>query len=76
MESKKVLMTVNDLLGWAYQETQLAEALELMAGSLPEDVRPSVVAQAAEHRRRSRWLDQQVEWVLNEAEKKESAQPE
>lgn len=76
MENKKVYMTVNDLLGWAYQETQLAEGLELIAPSLPEEVQASVMAQAVEHRRRSRWLDQQVEWVLDEAEKKESAKPE
>lgn len=64
-----IVMTVNDLLAWAWSETQMADGLELMLDELPQDIRPSLEKQIKEHRRRSRWLDQQVEIHLDRAER-------
>lgn len=57
-------MTIGELLAWAYEETQLADALERMIDGLPDDLRPALVKQVAIRRERSRWLDHQVEHAL------------
>jgi hypothetical protein len=69
-----IIMNVNELLAWAYDETQMADGMELIVDGLPEEVQPSVRKQIALHRRRSRWLDEQVAHALDLAEKRE-AQP-
>lgn len=61
-------MTVGELLAWAYEETQAAEALELMKAKLPAEIIPVLDKQIATRRERSRWLDEQVEHALNLAD--------
>lgn len=75
MNENRIIMTINELLGWAYYETQMADGLEMMLDKLPKEVRPSVEKQVKDHRRRSRWLDEQVEHHLNKADE-EKASPE
>jgi len=57
-------MTIGEMLTWAYEETQMADALERLISSLPEDLRPAVAKQVAAHLDRARWLDEQVEQAL------------
>lgn len=64
MTQKKV-MTIAELLAWAYEETQMAEALERLLYDIPEDLRPVVQAQIKKCRERSLWLDHQVEYALD-----------
>ena len=54
-------MTIADLLTWAYEETQMADALERLISTLPEELRPAIAKQVAAHRERARWLDALVE---------------
>jgi hypothetical protein len=61
-------MTIGELLTWAYEETQMADALERMIETLPDDLRPALEKQVAIRRERSRWLDLQVEHALNSAD--------
>jgi hypothetical protein len=63
-------MTIGELLAWAYEETQMAEAIERLMETMPDDIRPSLARQVAIRRERSRWLDQQVEEVLNAADER------
>ena len=67
MTEKKV-MTVGELLAWAYEETQAADSLELMKASLPAEIIPVINKQIQIRRERSRWLDEQVENALNLAD--------
>lgn len=57
-------MTIGELLAWAYEETQMADALERLIQSLPEDLRPAVAKQVDAHLDRARWLDEQVELAM------------
>ena len=59
-------MTISELLAWATQEVRLAEALRQMAESLPEPARTVALQQAEMSMTRSRWLDQQVAYVLDQ----------
>ena len=61
-------MTIGELLVWAYEETQLADGMERLLDTVPEDLRPALVKQVAAHRERSRWLDHQVEHALTAAD--------
>lgn len=67
MTGKKV-MTVGDLLAWAYEETQLAESLERMKETLPAEIAPLLEKQVQIRRDRSRWLDEQVDALIGVAD--------
>ena len=58
-------MTISELLAWATQEVRLAEALRRVAESLPEEARKIALQQAELSTARSKWLDQQVAYVLD-----------
>lgn len=66
-------MTIAELLAWATQEVRLAEALRQMAESLPEGVREEALKQAELSMARSRWLDQQVAYVLDKRDEEDSS---
>lgn len=68
MTNRKVVMTVSQLLAWAYQETQIAEGLERLLPDMPEEVQAAMKEQVQAHRDRSRWLDMQVEYWLEKAD--------
>lgn len=57
-------MTAGDLLAWAYEEKQNAEALELMKPKLPGEIAPLLDKQIQIRRDRSRWLDEQADALL------------
>jgi hypothetical protein len=62
--TEKITMTVGDLLAWAYEEMRLAESLELMKDSLPEEIQALLDKQIQIRRTRSRWLDEQVDALI------------
>jgi len=64
-------MSTNDLLKWAHDETQLADALETSMAEFGTMIGLDIEASIARHRIRSRWLDEQVAKRLDEKEKKE-----
>lgn len=66
-------MTIAELLAWATQEVRLAEALREMAESLPEEARKVALQQAERSMERSRWLDQQVAFVLEQRDQEDSS---
>lgn len=68
------IMTVSELLRWAYEETQMADGMERLIPDMPEEVQESLRRQVIVLRERSRWLDQQVQYHLELAEKRESRQ--
>lgn len=58
-------MSVADLLEWSHQETLVAEGIERLIPSLPEQVQEDMRAQAEAHRHRASWLDTQVRHWLD-----------
>ena len=68
MTEKKV-MTIGELLAWATEETQMADALQRTMQTLPEDLHPLIQVQIVKCRERSRWLDHQVEFALEKQDK-------
>lgn len=68
------VMTVSELLRWAYEETVMADSMERLIPDMPEEVQESLRRQVIVLRERSRWLDQQVQYHLELAEKRESKQ--
>ena len=66
-------MTIGELLTWAYEETQMADALERLIQTLPEELRPSVAKQVVAHLERARWLDEQVELAMLAADETSAA---
>jgi hypothetical protein len=62
MTTNHTVFSVTDLLKWAYDETKLADMLEKsdLAGPLAEEIE--------KHRRRSRWLDEQVAEKLDQVD--------
>lgn len=66
-------MTIAELLAWATQEVRLAEALRQMAQALPEGVREEALKQADLSTARSRWLDQQVAYVLDQRDQEDTS---
>jgi hypothetical protein len=61
---ERIVFTIAEMLKWAHDETQLAEALESFGEHMPD-----APAEAMTARRRSRWLDQQVEYTLDAMER-------
>lgn len=68
-EPEKVVFTIPDMLKWAWDETELANALEASGEVLRlAPPGPALAEEIALCRRRSRWLDQQVELVFKQAD--------
>lgn len=66
MEStNRILFTVTDMLKWAWDETQLADMLEKSGLAEP------MAEEIEKHRRRSRWLDEQVAIKLDQVDPSE-----
>lgn len=70
--TKDKVMTVAELLRWAYEETQMADGLERLLYDMPEDLQPALKAQIQAHRDRSRWLDRQVAYHLDKADEEKA----
>lgn len=67
-DQSRIIFTIEDLLKWAWEETQMADALQ-SAESVIEIQPGTALADAiALHRRRSRWLDEQVAFKLDAVE--------
>lgn len=61
-DTNHIVFTIPDLLKWAWDETQLADMLERseISGPMAEEIE--------KHRRRSRWLDEQVAMKLDQVD--------
>lgn len=68
MTEKKV-MTIGELLAWAHEETKVADGLQRMMQTLPEELHSLIQVQINIRRERSRWLDHQVEYSLDAQDK-------
>ncbi len=64
----RIAFTVEDLLAWAWDETQLANALQESAEDLNLPIVDRLSLEIAKHRARSRWLDEQVAWKLDQVD--------
>lgn len=64
----RIAFTVEDLLSWAWDETQLANALQESAEDLNLPIVDRLSLEIAKHRSRSRWLDEQVAWKLDQVD--------
>jgi hypothetical protein len=62
---EKTVMTIGELLAWSHEETTLANALEAMKSTLPEEVHPALEKQIRARRERASWLDHQVERAMD-----------
>jgi len=67
-----LIMTVNELLRWAHEETLMADGLERMLNDMPADLYQPMKAQMQAHRNRSRWLDQQVAYHLDRTDEEKA----
>lgn len=67
----RIIFNVEELLQWAWDETELADALQSAEKVTPIEPGSALADAIAKHRRRSRWLDEQVAFKLDaiEAEK-------
>lgn len=64
----RTVFTVDDLLSWAWDETQLADALQECAADMEQPMVDRLSLEIAKHRSRSRWLDEQVAWKLEQVD--------
>lgn len=62
----RISMTVSDLLAWAWDETQIADALEETGKELAMIPTDRLNDTVARHRTRSRWLDEQCALRLDQ----------
>lgn len=67
--AKHIVMSIPDLLSWAHEETKLADALEETLAAFGDAIGLDVAASVRRHRERSRWLDEQVAFKLDEIER-------
>lgn len=71
--AKHIVMSIPELLIWAHDETKLADALETSMSEFGVMIGLDLDASIARHRERSRWLDEQVAFKLDEIERNEKS---
>jgi len=64
-DTNRIVFTIPDMLKWAWDETQLADMLEKSGLAEP------MAEEIEKHRRRSRWLDEQVALKLDQVDPRE-----
>lgn len=67
-DPSRIILTIEDLLKWAWDETELADALQSAENIIDIEPGSALADTIALHRRRSRWLDEQVAFKLDAVE--------
>ncbi|HEX9089357.1 MAG TPA: hypothetical protein VF867_17835 [Arthrobacter sp.] len=70
MAETHIVMSITELLAWAYDETKLADMLEDKETGFGAIAGDDLASTVAKHRARSRWLDEQVANKLDEIDRK------
>lgn len=73
-DPSRIIFTVEDLLKWAWDETELADALQSAESVIDIEPGTALADMITLHRRRSRWLDEQVAFKLDAVEAERAGQ--
>jgi hypothetical protein len=66
--TERISFSVEEVLKWAHEETQMADAMESAATVIDIEHGSVLADEIAKHRRRSRWLDEAVAYRLDQVE--------